>query len=134
MDVVKKHKINDKGEYVGKVFVPLLRLMGYESEEEFTEERKESFEIEYQLIQQLKRIRDTKEYSDNHEDDLLLCDSSKTFDEMERAILEKRCEQMRPEHTWKEIAESLGINNKTLYAKRRKLDVYHPSKVNSKKQ
>lgn len=125
IQVVKKDKINDKGEYVGKVFVSLLQLMGHKNKESFTEQSLQELRTEYKLIQELKKIRGT--YKDiDEDDDLVLADEKKTIIDIEKEIIRKRCDKMRPEHSWKEVAESLGIAKKTLYDKRKKLGIHSP--------
>jgi len=48
-----------------------------------------------------------------------------TLDEAHEAIVRERCEALRPQAKWVEIAATLGISDKTLWEHRR--EMYDPS-------
>lgn len=102
--------------------------MGYEGKKHYKEESVSSLRLQYKLIQAIKYIRSdaATDLDESFDDDFILCDRSKTLEDMYESIIQKRCDEMRPEHTYKEIAQSLGITKRTLWKRRKKHDVHRP--------
>lgn len=106
-------KIDGKDELV---FVPLQNILDLP---DLPKQSTKSLKAEYRIIQRLKRIEDEKDnYTFENEevkkDDLL------TLEEKEKEMIGEYIARLRPDTTWMEIAEILGISKKTLWKKRQK--------------
>jgi len=111
------------------VFVPFGAL--YDTENLFGKESIESMRLEYQIIQRLKKINEMERAeesvmteSEMRESNLLHVTPEDSVEDIERKLIRRRCEEMRPDAAWKEIAESLGMSKKTLYQKRKRYDIF----------
>lgn len=89
------------------VFVPLRVVVDLP---ELPEQSAEHLKIEYEIIQRLKREED----KGVGKKELL------TLEEEEKLIIGSYIDRLRPGTNWEEIAEILGIAEKTLWKKRKK--------------
>lgn len=92
------------------------------------------FKFDYWLIQQLKKIRDQKgeeflteeERIEVRKNEIeLINHEPPTFEENEKALIQKCIDEFRPEMPWSEIAKMLGVAPKTLINKRKKHDFHY---------
>jgi hypothetical protein len=111
------------------VFVPFGAL--YDTDTLFGKQSIESMRAEYQIIQRLKKMSEMERAeesvmteSEMRESNLLHVTPEDSVDDIERKLIQRRCEEMRPDAAWKEIAESLGMSKKTLYQKRKRYDIF----------
>jgi len=111
------------------VFVPFGAL--HDTDTLFREQSVESMRAEYQIIQRLKKINEMERAeesvmteSEMRESNLLHVTPDDSVEDIERKLIQRRCEEMRPDAAWKEIAESLGMSKKTLYQKRKRYDIF----------
>lgn len=93
------------------------------------------YRTQMRLIDTFKRIKKNPTIATEREVDIRARNKEKhlerietkenkpSIDEMEEIIIKRRIEKMRPDHTWLEVAQSLGISKKTLYVKRKELDL-----------
>lgn len=120
--------LEDRGqEYV---FVPFSAIFG---DAEDLKQSIASIRAEYQIIQRLKKIYGMEDfdegeftYEDMRESGLLPIEEKDTIEDIERKFIQRRCEEMRPDATWADVAESLGMSKKTLWKKRKRYDVFNP--------
>lgn len=87
------------------VFVSFGELLGYES-------TTLSYELDYKLIQILRQIRGRK--MDGH---------LQTIEQAEKELIKEHIRVHRPGRNWKDIADMLGINQKTLWKRRNKYNL-----------
>ena len=111
------------------VFVPFGAL--YDTDTLFGKQSVESMRAEYQIIQRLKKMSEMERAeesvmteSEMRESNLLHVTPEDSVEDIERKLIQRRCEEMRPDAAWKEIAESLGMSKKTLYQKRKRYDIF----------
>lgn len=74
-------------------------------------------ETEMRVIQRLRRIQRRLPDEGGELDEV----DGMTIEEAKEKLIRDRIEEMRPQASWKAIAESLGISEKTLWVKRKEL-------------
>lgn len=109
-----------------KVVVPLGELIGWD---EYVKPTAEQLRIEWDLIQGLKNIREIKKPGE----ETISVGPDVTVKDIEDRLIRHRIKHMRPDVTWQEIADSLGISEKKLWKKRKELypkdHEYHPGSM-----
>lgn len=104
-------------------FVPMKQILGVS--EGWAELSVREIRNTYRLIQRLKRIRhlkgggDPTEYETEGEDkDAVHVPTDATAEDAALLLIKRRCIRLRPDTPWRDIAESLGITNRTLWKRR----------------